>query len=515
MTINFIACVANYKNKLGIGRNNGLLFKIKEDLQFFKNITTNQLSDKSNLQKNVVVMGRKTWYSIPTSHRPLNNRVNIVLTNDKQLRRISPFPWKAVLSVGKKSMFNVAEIFDKDVYYWTFSEFQRFYKLTNANVFVVGGGEIYKQFLEHTTLSPENVYLTEVTEKKWDNRLEPDTFMEPLDARYKLTGVSDKKVDPQSKANYRFLTYKRMDARTQGRTDEMEYLTLCQNVLLEGKERDDRTGVGTISVFGRQLHFDISQSIPLMTTKRVPWKHVIQELLWFMRGDTDAKILQKQGVKIWDGNTSRDFLDQRGLHHYPEGVLGAGYGWQWRFFGAKYCHAFADTSELDTTKISGFDQLDYIVNELKNNPYGRRALMCYWNPPDFEKTALLPCHYSCQFYVDYKNGEPFLDCHFTMRSTDVFLGLPFNIFSYATLTYIITLKCDMKPGKLVYTGADVHIYQNHAEQVKEQLSRSLRPLPRLIVNKDVKYKDFGDITIADFDIAGYFPHAPIKAPMAV
>jgi thymidylate synthase len=234
-----------------------------------------------------------------------------------------------------------------------------------------------------------------------------------------------------------------------------------------------------------------------------------------MKGDTDAKLLQRNGVKIWDGNTSREFLDNRGLQHYPEGVLGAGYGFQWRFFGAKYCYAFADTSKIDTSKVGGFDQLDYVINELKNNPLGRRALMCYWNPPDFDKTALQPCHYSCQFYVDYKNNEPRLDCHFTMRSTDVFLGLPFNIFSYTVLTYIIALKCDMKPGKLVYTGGDVHIYKNHIEQVKEQLSRELRPLPRLIINKDIKDMDFADISVSDFDIVGYFPHPPIKAPMAV
>lgn len=514
MPVQLIACVANYKNKMAIGRNNGLLFQIKEDLRFFQNITSNQLSKDSALHKNVVLMGRKTWYSIPTNNRPLKHRINIVLTNDKQLRNKSPFPWKALLSCKSRAVFSVNHIFDKDTYYWTFKEFEKFYKLTNANVFVIGGSDIYNIFLttKERTLIPEKVYITEVTDNKWDKDLEPDTFMEPLDTNYRLIGVSDKKYDKQSKIHYKFLTYKRFDTKI---SDEKEYLKLCQNIVDEGKARDDRTGVGTYSVFGRQLHFDISQGVPLLTTKRVPWKHVIHELLWFLRGDTNAKILQREGVRIWDGNTSREFLDERGLHHYPEGTLGAGYGWQWRFFGGKYSHAFSDTSKIETSKIGGFDQLNYIINELKNNPYGRRALMCYWNPPDFKKTSLLPCHYSCQFYVDFRNGELFLDCHFTMRSTDVFLGLPFNIFSYTVLTYIIALKCDMKPGKLVYTGADVHIYKNHIEQVKDQLSRTLRPLPRFIVNKDVKDKAFADISVSDFDIAGYFPHPPIKAPMAV
>lgn len=513
MPIQLIACVANgaCKNQLAIGKNNGLLFKIKEDIALFKNITTNQLSEHSTLEKNVVLMGRKTWYSIPANHRPLNNRINIVLTRDKQLRKLSPFPWKA------NCAFNMTKLFDKDTYYWTFDEFKRFYKLTNANVFVIGGGEIYNTFLNHENkgMTPENVYFTEVTTSTIKSG---DTFIQPLDERYKLIGVSDKKFDTQSNVFYRFLTYKNQNSEESG---EREYLKLCKNVLDTGREREDRTEVGTYSVFGRQLHFDISQGVPLLTTKRVPWKHVIEELLWFMRGDTDARLLQENGVKIWDGNTSRQFLDKRGLQHYPQGVLGAGYGFQWRFFGAKYCHAFADTSKIDTSKIGGFDQLNYIIDELKTNPYGRRALMCYWNPPDFEKTSLQPCHFSCQFYVNFRGSgggggdEPHLDCHFTMRSTDVFLGLPFNLFSYTVLTYIVALKCNMKPGKLVYTGGDVHIYKNHVSQVKEQLSRTLRPLPRLMINKDIKDKDFADISVSDFDVVGYFPHPPIKAPMAV
>ncbi len=515
MPIGVVACVSNYKNKLAIGRNNGLLFKLKEDLQLFKNLTKDKLSEKSKLCKNVVVMGRKTWYSIPSTIRPLKDRINIVLTRDKQLRKISPFPWSSFL---KAKVCNNVELFcdcvmKKDTYFWTLEEFHRFYKYTNANAFVIGGSEIYKIFLDHPEMKPENVYLTEVTNTKWLSEFEPDCFMQPLDTSYKLIGVSDQKYDNKRKVNYRFLTYRR--DRGVAVTDEAKYLGLCKDVLNDGRSRDDRTGVGTYSVFGSQLRFDISQSVPLLTTKRVPWKHVIQELLWFMRGDTDAKILQKEGVKIWDGNTSRDFLDNRGLHHYPEGVLGAGYGFQWRFFGAKYTHAFSDTSKIDTSKISGFDQLEYVIRELKENPMGRRALMSYWNPPDFEKTALVPCHFSCQFYVEYRNGEPHLNCHFTMRSTDVFLGLPFNIFSYAVLTYIIATKCSMKPGTLVYTGGDVHIYKNHIEQVKEQLTRTLRPLPKLIVNNDVKYKDFSELSITDFDVVGYFPHPPIKALMAV
>jgi thymidylate synthase len=268
-------------------------------------------------------------------------------------------------------------------------------------------------------------------------------------------------------------------------------------------------------MFGHQISFDISQSIPLFTTKRVPWKSCIEELLWFMRGDTDAKILQHKGVHIWDGNTSREFLDSRGLQHYDAGILGAGYGWQWRFFGANYSQAFADTSEIDRSKIGGFDQLAYVENELRTNPFSRRIMMSYWNPTDFDKTSLLPCHFTCQFYVTERYGERYLSCHFVMRSNDLFLGNPFNIFSYAVLTYILAMRCDMKPDRLVYSVGDAHIYKNHLEQVAEQLHRSPRPFPKLRLNSEVRTKSIDNITVDDFDIVGYFPHPSIRAPMAI
>jgi thymidylate synthase len=327
---------------------------------------------------------------------------------------------------------------------------------------------------------------------------------------YKLIGVSNKMTDTKYNISFRYLTYRRGQ-----KSEEYKYLDLCKHILDFGSKRNDRTGVGTISTFGQQLTFDISQSVPLLTSKRVPWKHVIEELLWFMRGDTDAKILQKASVKIWDGNTSREFLDNRGLYHYDTGVLGAGYGWQWRFFGGEYKPDYADTRNIDRSTVGGFDQLEYVMNEIKNNPYSRRILMCYWNPPDFVKTALQPCHFSVQFYVDFRKDGRYLDCHFTMRSNDVFLGQPFNLFSYAAMTYIIALKCDIKPGKLVYSGGDVHIYQNHVTQVQQQLTRQPRPLPKLFINPDVKDKKWEDITIDDFEVIGYYPYPAIKAPMAV
>lgn len=505
MPISIIANGWFYKNKFAIGKNNGLLVHLKNDLKYFQRITTLPHNTNSKVEKNVVVMGRKTWFSIPQNKRPLPNRINIVLTNDKSFLSHSPYPWQCKMNLSYD--FNTK---GQSTYFMTLKDFNHFYKKTQANVFVIGGGDIYNLFLKDCS----TIYLTEMKNYKVTHEFsEPNVFMNVMDSSYKLISVSEKHNQHIDSSNieYRFLVYK----KTYTISDEQKYLDLCNDVLQNGISRQDRTNIGTISTFGQQVSFDISECVPLLTTKRVPWKHAIEELLWFMRGDTDAKILQKKGVKIWNGNTTREFLDKRGLTHYEEGILGAGYGWQWRFFGANYCQAFADTSKLDTSKIGGFDQLEYIINTIKTDPFSRRILMCYWNPPDFDKTALLPCHYSCQFYVRHTKNVNYLDCHFTMRSNDLFLGNPFNIFSYTVLTYIIALKCDMTPGKLVYTGGDVHIYNNHVEQVRLQSSRQMRPLPKLLLDESIKYKKWCDIAISDFEVVGYFPHGNISAPMAI
>jgi thymidylate synthase len=214
--------------------------------------------------------------------------------------------------------------------------------------------------------------------------------------------------------------------------DESEYLLLLKKTLEKGQERNDRTGVGTFSIFGEQLKFDISSSIPLLTTKKIGWKSIIHELLWFLRGDTNANNLKEVGVNIWNGNTTREFLDSRGLTEYPVGDIGAGYGFQWRHSGAEY-----KTCNDDYTG-QGFDQILYIINELKTNPTSRRLYMTAWNPSFLNKMALPPCHVSAQFYVDIDKvtNEQYLSCHMYQRSVDEFLGLPYNIFSYAVLTYI-------------------------------------------------------------------------------
>jgi thymidylate synthase len=291
---------------------------------------------------------------------------------------------------------------------------------------------------------------------------------------------------------------------------EQEYLRIARRVLYDGKPREDRTGTGTISLFGEQMRFDISKYVPLLTTKFVPWKAVIKELLWMCRGETDAGILQKQGVNIWNGNTSRAFLDSRGLNDLPEGDIGGGYGHVWRYCGATY-----KTCKDDYTG-QGVDQLAAIEESLKNDPMSRRHFMTAWNPPALNRMALPPCHLSVQFYVETdSSGTKHLSAHMYQRSVDVFLGSPFNVFSYTVLTYILAKRCGMMPKELIISMGDTHIYKDHIRCVEEQLSRPLFAPPQLIIDDSVATKDWKDITIDDFKICNYEYHPAIKAAMSV
>ena len=292
--------------------------------------------------------------------------------------------------------------------------------------------------------------------------------------------------------------------------DEYVYLELLTKVINEGKSREDRTGTGTISIFGHQMRFDISETIPVLTTKFVPWKSCIKELLWFLKGQTDVTLLQKQGVRIWDGNSSREFLDNRGLHHLPEGDIGAGYGFNWRHFGASY-----KTCKDDYTS-QGFDQVEFILNELRTNPCSRRLYMTAWDPSKLDQMALPPCHLSAQFYVDFdEDGTKHLSCQMYQRSVDTFLGCPWNIMSYAVLTHVFAKMCGMKPKELIMCLGDTHIYKNHIDQVKEQLSRTPYPFPKLLLSDNVAIKTVDELEMSDFELVDYKYHPSIKAVMAV
>ena len=262
-----------------------------------------------------------------------------------------------------------------------------------------------------------------------------------------------------------------------------QYLDLMQHVLDHGTEKTDRTGTGTVSVFGHQMRFDLSQGFPLLTTKKLHLKSIIVELLWFLRGDTNIAWLKERGVSIWD-----EWADENG-------DLGPVYGRQWRAWPAR------DGREID--------QLKLVLEQIRNNPDSRRLIVSAWNVGEIDHMALAPCHALFQFYV--ADGK--LSCQLYQRSADIFLGVPFNIASYALLTMMIAQVCDLGLGDFVWTGGDCHLYSNHLEQTRKQLLREPRSLPKMRINPEIK--DLFAFSPEDFVLTDYEPHPHIKAPVAV
>lgn len=286
--------------------------------------------------------------------------------------------------------------------------------------------------------------------------------------------------------------------------EELQYLRLIKKIIKNGAKKEDRTGVGTVALFGPQMRFSLRDGVfPLLTTKSVGWKAIVEELLWFISGSTNAKVLSAKGVKIWDGNSSREYLDAYGFKDREEGDLGPVYGFQWRHYGAEY------TNFNDDYNGKGIDQLKDVIDKLRNKPDDRRIIMCSWNPIDIPKMALPPCHCLVQFFV--ANGE--LSCHLYQRSADMGLGVPFNIASYSLLTYMLAHITNLKPGEFVHTMGDCHVYLNHIDALKTQCLRVPKKFPKLKIIRDVKEID--DFVSSDFELVGYEHHPRIPMKMAV
>lgn len=262
------------------------------------------------------------------------------------------------------------------------------------------------------------------------------------------------------------------------------YLNLLKHVLENGEERSDRTGVGTISVFGAQARYNLANSFPLLTTKKVYLKGIIHELLWFLKGDTNIQYLKENNVNIWN-----EWADENG-------DLGRVYGAQW--------------TDWRSPNGRSINQIDEVINSIKTNPHSRRHIVSTWNPGEIDQMALPPCHALFQFYVSNNNE---LSCQLYQRSADIFLGVPFNIASYAILTMMIAQVCNLKPKEFIHTFGDLHIYSNHIDQVKLQLSRTPLSPPSLLLNPNVK--NIRDFKFEDFQLINYDPHPAIKAPIAV
>ena len=262
-----------------------------------------------------------------------------------------------------------------------------------------------------------------------------------------------------------------------------QYLAMMRHVLENGAPKDDRTGTGTLSVFGYQMRFDLAEGFPLVTTKKLHLKSIIHELLWFLQGGTNVRYLRENGVTIWD-----EWAD-------PDGNLGPVYGFQWRSWPAPGGKAI--------------DQMADVLAQIRRNPDSRRLIVSAWNVADIPRMALAPCHALFQFHV--AGGR--LSCQLYQRSADIFLGVPFNIASYALLTHLVAQQCDLEPGEFIWTGGDCHLYMNHLDQVRTQLARAPLPLPRLVIGR--RPATLFDYEYGDFEIAGYQSHPGIKAPIAV
>ncbi|WP_201592040.1 thymidylate synthase [Psychrobacter pulmonis] len=281
--------------------------------------------------------------------------------------------------------------------------------------------------------------------------------------------------------------------------NEQAYLDLLQYVMTNGTEKGDRTGTGTLSHFGAQLRFDLADGFPLLTTKKVHFKSIVYELFWFLSGSTHVDYLQQNNVRIWNEWAT---ADQTARFNRPAGDLGPIYGHQWRNYGAT-------KREDGSYDNDGVDQITEVIEQIKTNPNSRRLIVSGWNPKEADQVALPPCHTLFQFFV----ADNKLSCQLYQRSADLFLGVPFNIASYALLTHMVAQVCGLEVGEFVWTGGDCHIYQNHREQVELQLTRSLYELPTLTLNPDIK--DIFAFTFDDISVEGYESHPAIKAKVAV
>lgn len=458
-------------------------------MAFFKSTTS---TAKPNLM-NAVILGRKTWESIPKKFRPLPTRANVILTRQ-------PGPLNNELE-GTPDTYVKHSLTDALAFLRSGEMAEKI-----DQIFVIGGGMLYKEALQMEEC--KTVYLTTVLKD-----IECDTFFAPLNPNhFDLTQVGDVQFDKKSNIPFQFNTYTRKEtpllptALTEEKTmrhEEYQYLDIIRNIIANGNNKGDRTGTGTRSLFGQQMRFNLRESFPLLTTKRVFWRGVVEELLWLVKGCTSSKDLSRKRVKIWDGNGTRGFLDQYGHGHREEGDLGPVYGHQWRHFGATYVDCHTDYTGL------GVDQLKNVIETIKNNPNDRRIIMSAWNPCDLKTMALPPCHVLAQFYV--ANGE--VSCMMYQRSCDLGLGVPFNIASYSLLCCMIAQVCGLKAGEFVHTLGDAHVYNNHIEPLQEQLQREPRPFPTLKINKEIT--DIEGFTLEDLQIENYKPHKTIKMKMAV
>jgi thymidylate synthase len=357
----------------------------------------------------------------------------------------------------------------------------------DASVFVIGGGTLYDLFLTNCVV--DKIWLTYI-----DTPFECDTFF-PYTHLTKFTRKESRRSGGDSWVEYEFKNI-----------EEQQYLTYMKSIVEVGEFRENRTETPTYSVFCPQrLEFDLSDNqFPLLTTKRCVLRQIFVELQFYLSGRSDSKELEKEKVFVWKGNTSREFLDNRGLSHYKEGDMGPSYSFNFRHLGADY-------KGCDKSYVGkGFDQLQYCIDLIRNDPTSRRIIIDLWDPPKMDQMSLPPCMFLYQFYV---SNDKCLYCHATLRSSDTLLGLPWNIATASLLTILMANMCDLEPGSVTITANDAHVYANQLDGIQTQLSRTPTTFPKLFVETDEK--DITKVKWSDLCLLNYKPYPGIKVPMVV
>jgi len=456
--------------KGGFGINNNLPWKFLIDLNFFKSITcSHSILPGINTLDNILIMGRKTWESMNCKSLP--GRLSWVITSQyKELNEIN--------TNSKIKFFgNFYSAYIASTIY------------TDSDIWVMGGYKIYDEALRHWAC--DKIFWTQV-----EGIFDTDVSINISD--YSIEWIHQTiKTDINKKDNKLYqLTILQGFSKP---LIEQLYLKTMFDIVRIGEERNTRNGI-TISLFNKTLSWDLTDGFPLLTTKKMFWKGIVEELLFFIRGETDSSKLSDVGVKIWEPNTTREFLDSMGFSHYKVGEMGPMYGYQWRFFNKSY----------GTNENQGSDQLIKIIEEIKKDPHSRRILMTDYNPQQVHQGVLYPCHsIIIQFYV--QQGK--LYCSMYQRSGDFFLGIPFNIASTSLLVHIISQLTGLKPGIVNLIMGDYHIYQEHIDQVFEQIKRIPKKLPTLQIPNFETLEQVEKSKFEDYKIINYDSYPVIKAKM--
>ncbi|SCM09750.1 bifunctional dihydrofolate reductase-thymidylate synthase, putative [Plasmodium chabaudi adami] len=521
-----------------VNETNYMRLKWKRDRYMEKNnvkLNTDGIPSVDKLQ-NIVVMGKASWESIPSKFKPLQNRINIILSRTLKKEDLAKEYNNVIIINSVDDLFPILKCI-------------KYYKC-----FVIGGASVYKEFLDRNLI--KKIYFTRINNAYTCDVLFPD-INEDL---FKITSISDvyssnnttldfviysktkeihEEINPNDEIfnntflgvcdekntnfddedDYTYFSFNKHKDNIKKNSEhahhfkiynsikykhhpEYQYLNIIYDIIMHGNKQDDRTGVGVLSKFGYMMKFNLSEYFPLLTTKKLFVRGIIEELLWFIRGETNGNTLLEKNVRIWEANGTREFLDNRKLFHREVNDLGPIYGFQWRHFGAEYTDMHADY------KDKGVDQLKNIINLIKNDPTCRRIILCAWNVKDLDQMALPPCHILCQFYVF--DGK--LSCIMYQRSCDLGLGVPFNIASYSIFTYMIAQVCNLQPAEFIHVLGNAHVYNNHVESLKVQLNRTPYPFPSLKLNPEIK--NIEDFTISDFTVQNYVHHDKISMDMA-